>query len=89
MRLGWTRSNADAYLDELRYCSEGRLLESVNDINGGVLGGNSHFQNVGLKVMARADTEAFVSDDCCLRWDSKLTIERALREVYHLVHSDV
>ena len=65
------------------------LLEGVNGINNRGLGRNSYFQNVGLKAMARADTEGFISDDCYLRWDGDITIERVLREVYHLIHSNV
>ena len=54
------------------------LLDVVHDSNGRALGGNSHFQNVGLKAMARADTAAFVSYGSCSRWDSELTIDRSL-----------
>lgn len=79
----------EAHLDELRYYIMGGLLEDVNYINGRVRDGKSHFQNVGLKAMATADTEALVSNGCCSKWDSELTIERGLREVYHLIHANV
>lgn len=56
-------------------------------VNRRGLGRGSHFQNVGLNAMARAETEVAVSA-MLVEGACKLTVERCVREIYHLVHYD-